>query len=433
MCGIAGASLNPNDHKLNLRTASAALLRGIASRGPDATGAAWYDHDEDAVKLTKIAVNTEKFLTARKEILPETTPVIILHTRFATTGSKSERKNNHPIHHGNIVGVHNGVLWDHKGMFREMGREPLADVDSEAIFALLNGGVRPEKVLNKVEGDAAIGWIDLEDPEVLHLACVVDRPLFIAQTAEGSLMFASTKAAIQDAAKACDVTLEYEHEVEQGKYLKVVGGIITEYLPIPGVKSNAAWANRYSWTSGRTTTPTITNTSASRKPDAPTAKELTDTVGDTWEYSSSAKRYVKVEKQTPAQRAKAAKQVKKADETWTSRKTSAELVRIAKNGNQYAIAELLRRGYNRDGVSLRIPTTSELVQMCKRQGGHQWAENQLRFQNLDRHGKPVLKINDMSMDELVVLAGGGSQAAVKALAELGLDRTGSPLLSGSEV
>jgi predicted glutamine amidotransferase len=372
MCGIAGISLSPNDTKLNVRTASVALLRGIASRGPDATGAAWYDHDQDAVKLTKIAVNTEKFIAARKDVLPETTPVIILHTRFATTGDKAKRENNHPIHHGNIVGVHNGVLWDHKGMFEDMGRKPLADVDSEAIFALLNDGVRPEKVLNQVAGDAAIGWIDMTDPDVLHLARVVDRPLFIAQTTEGSLLYASTKYAIQDAAKQAGVKLEYEHEVEEGKYLKVVGGVIAEYLDIPGVKRNAAWSNRYAWTSGGTA-----------------AKA--STLDDDWDWTDSTRVY---SKSAPARQNKAKTAPKdgpKVDKPeWFTTKANHELIRIANSGSPKAKAELKARGYSEEGTYQHKLTDDDLVTMCKAKGGHPWAAKQLAARALRPDGSPMV-------------------------------------------
>jgi glucosamine 6-phosphate synthetase-like amidotransferase/phosphosugar isomerase protein len=232
---------------------SAGLLAGIANRGPDATGAAWYDVKEQAVKVTKIAVNAAKFLAARRDVLPETTPVMILHTRMATHGSVNDRVNNHPVRHANILGVHNGVLWNDDEIFKDLGYKRNGAVDSEAIFALLSHGADPTKVLSEIGGDAALAWINLDEPDVLHLALVNGRPLNIAQTKEGSLVAASTAEACRSALKAAGLEASYEFQLEEAKYMKVVGGTITDYVDIPGVTVNKAWTGKYSYTSGNTT------------------------------------------------------------------------------------------------------------------------------------------------------------------------------------
>lgn len=427
ICGIAGISLSPNDKKMNVREVATDLLFGIASRGPDATGAAWYDHESDAVKLTKIAVNTAKFLAARKEVFPETTPVMILHTRMATTGSKANRGNNHPIHHGNVIGVHNGVLWDHTGMFKDMGRKPLAEVDSEAIFALLNGGAKPEKVLNKVAGDAAIAWIDLEDPEVLHLARVVDRPLYIAQTVEGSLLFASTKEAVQRAAKNSGLTIEFEQDVEEGKYLKVVGGVIAEYLDIPGVKRNDAWSKKYAYTSGHGTS------SAQGWDDS----DDWDSIGTrSRTYPSKAATPGKyVTTVTPDGRTvtsriadKPALPEIKNTTQWFSGKSTKELVSLVQSNSKTAVIELKCRGLDEKGELERLLSDNELVELnAAIKGGHRWAERQLDYRGILPDGTSKSESEIMDTDELVILAAGGSTLAVESLEARGFDQTGMPL------
>jgi predicted glutamine amidotransferase len=426
MCGIAGISLSPNDQKMDVAKVAAVLLKGIASRGPDATGAAWFDHTEDAVKLTKIAVPVAKFLTARQEVLPKTTPAMILHTRMSTHGSTSVRGNNHPIRYDNIIGVHNGVLWDHKGMFKDMNKKPNFEVDSEAIFALLSGGdVRPEKVLNKTAGDAAIAWINLDEPEVLHLARVVDRPLFIAQTEEGSLLFASTALAIKQAAKENGLTLEYEAEVEEAKYLKVIGGVIAEFLDIPGVKKNANWSQKYAYTSGAGGWDDYeweggVTTSASkggRKPDDPkagTTKPAVKGIGaktDTCEVPGAAK---KTGTDYP----------KGSYSTWFTSKTVTELVSLAKNGSLLAEQELEDRGRDHLGVQKFHVQTQELVAMADE--GSVFAQVELAVRGLNTKG--VVIEGRMSVDSLVTEAAGGSQYAIGRLRDIGYDRTGTPLL-----
>ncbi|WIC89112.1 glutamine amidotransferase domain protein [Arthrobacter phage Ottawa] len=251
MCGIAGISVAADDTTINTRVVAAELLRGIESRGRQATGAAWLAKDGNTVDLTKVAVTAKTFLQHREEHLPETTPVMILHTRTGTHGSGANRDNLHPVVHERIVGVHNGVLRNHGKLFTAAKRVPTAEVDSEGIMAILNIEEHPTKVLGQLEGDAAVAWIDLEQPEVLHLACVTGRPLCIGQTKQGSLIFASTTKAVRDAAAAGGLELVFEEEVKEETYLRVVKGIIMESLTIEGVThSSAAFRQKYAYTSG---------------------------------------------------------------------------------------------------------------------------------------------------------------------------------------
>ncbi|ASR83977.1 glutamine amidotransferase domain protein [Arthrobacter phage Shrooms] len=252
MCGIAAISLSPNDRDLNVAKAAASLLRSIEKRGRHATGAAWYRHEDDTVAVTKVAATATIFLKHREEILPETTPAMLLHTRYATHGNVEERANNHPIQHDMILGVHNGVLQNHEAILKDLKVTPNTPVDSEAIMALLNDPTQhPASVLGSLRGDAAIGWIDLREPEVLHLARVSGRPLCIAQTKGGSLLMASTMEALNQAAKDAGVEFDFTEEVPEAKYLRVAAGRIDEYVDIQGVvKAEDDWREQFAWTSG---------------------------------------------------------------------------------------------------------------------------------------------------------------------------------------
>lgn len=250
MCGIAGLSLSPQDTKMNARTAAEALLLGIASRGRHATGAAWYRPEQDDVALTKVAAPVTRFLPARIHLLPEATSAMLLHTRYATHGTVDDRGNNHPVEHGHIMGTHNGVLRNHAELYRLSGRTATHEVDSEAVMALLNTDRHPAEVLPQIRGDAALAWIDLRDPSTLHLARVTGRPLCLAQTAGGSLLYASTLQALRAAATACRVDLAYEEEVPEGTYIKVVRGMLAEVTKLDGVVVDAAFTAKYAYTSG---------------------------------------------------------------------------------------------------------------------------------------------------------------------------------------
>ncbi len=250
MCGIAGLSLSPQDTQTNARSAAEQLLTGIASRGRHATGAAWYRPEQDDVAMTKVAAPVHRFLPARLHLLPEHTPAMLLHTRYATHGSVEDRGNNHPVEHGHILGTHNGVLRNPEELYRLAGATPQNAVDSEAVMALLNTDAHPADVLPHIRGDAALAWLDLRDPSTLHLARVTGRPLCIAQTAGGSLLYASTMMALRTTAKACRITLAYEEEVPEGTYLKVIRGMLAEVVKLSGVVTDAAFTAKYAYTSG---------------------------------------------------------------------------------------------------------------------------------------------------------------------------------------
>jgi glutamine phosphoribosylpyrophosphate amidotransferase len=116
---------------------------------------------------------------------------LVGHVRYATHGSTMELTNNHPIIHGEVIGVHNGVLRNHEEILRETGREePQTEVDSEAIFAAVNRwGHRAG--LRRIVGDMVTVYTKTSKPENLWIARTNGRTLVIARTAAGSLVFAS--------------------------------------------------------------------------------------------------------------------------------------------------------------------------------------------------------------------------------------------------
>jgi glucosamine 6-phosphate synthetase-like amidotransferase/phosphosugar isomerase protein len=230
MCGIAGFSLAENEN-VNAVEASMALLRQIQARGRDATGAAWVKYDKQAKKasicVSKAPVRASMFEPYLRQMSPKTSRVI-LHTRMATQGSPQNNLNNHPIVAGRIVGIHNGVLHNDDAIFEHLkGVVRKGKVDSEAAFALLNHTEhRPVDVLESVKGRAALAWFDASNKRPLHLARVSGSPLFIGQTAEGSLFFASTMPLLVQACEDARIDLRYVEEVDEKTYLRVERGEI---------------------------------------------------------------------------------------------------------------------------------------------------------------------------------------------------------------
>lgn len=242
MCGIAGLSLAPEEKTYPTRVA-AAMLREIESRGPDATGVAYVQPGTLDVMYSKRAVRARVFAPTMSL---EGSRTAILHTRWATKGSFRVEENNHPIVRPGIVGVHNGQIRNDDDLFKVLGSERYGEVDSEAIFALVQAEVSqtvPER-LSVLQGSAAIAWLNVDDEgksdRVLHLARVSASPLWIGQTKKGSTLFGSTRPTIMAGAQAMNSRLVFEHQVEEGTYFRIRRGVIIEWTGIPGSKTASA-------------------------------------------------------------------------------------------------------------------------------------------------------------------------------------------------
>jgi asparagine synthetase B (glutamine-hydrolysing) len=135
--------------------------------------------------------------------------------------------NNHPIRHGSVVGIHNGLIANDDALLERYGierHEPEMTVDSEAIFALMEHRSHDPRALQEMRGAMAAAWLDERDPETLYLARGVARPLWLGQT-DGDLYFASTRRALAIVGDALRVRLALR-EVREGRLLQVVAGRI---------------------------------------------------------------------------------------------------------------------------------------------------------------------------------------------------------------
>src|SRR6185437_13845675 len=87
----------------------------------------------------------------------------LVHVRDYTKGHPRIEANNHPIRHGAVVGVHNGIIFNDDDLMEQHGferAEPLMTVDSEAIFALAEAAWGAASAFEQLNGSMATAWLD---------------------------------------------------------------------------------------------------------------------------------------------------------------------------------------------------------------------------------------------------------------------------------
>src|SRR3954452_2230691 len=177
MCGIAGYSLSARS-SVHRTLAAQALLAGIADRGADAVGYAYRGPEDDYPTVVKQRTPASQLLD--RIDVPETAAELLLHVRDYTKGHPSIAANNHPVRHGPVTGIHNGIITNDDellGQFACARSEPKMTVDSEAIFALAAHSGNDPAALEALVGAMATAWLDERDPGSLYLARGIGRPL----------------------------------------------------------------------------------------------------------------------------------------------------------------------------------------------------------------------------------------------------------------
>ena len=178
MCGIAGYSVSPASSAPRTLAAQA-LLAGIAERGADAVG---YAHRGSAAEITSHKQRSGATALLDELHIPDDATQALVHVRDYTKGHPRIEANNHPIRHGGVVGIHNGIIVNDEEIFARYGferAEPDMSVDSEAIFALAEHAEGNADALEELRGAMATAWFDDRLPSTLFLAAAVGRPLWV--------------------------------------------------------------------------------------------------------------------------------------------------------------------------------------------------------------------------------------------------------------
>jgi glucosamine 6-phosphate synthetase-like amidotransferase/phosphosugar isomerase protein len=225
MCGIAGYSLSESSG-VERTLAAQALLAGIAERGADAVGYA-YRRGSSPVTIHKQRSGASALLD--QVVLPASATEALIHVRDYTKGHPRIEANNHPIRHGSVVGIHNGIIFNDDELMEHHGfqrAEPEMTVDSEAIFALAEAHDAAPQALEQLRGSMATAWLDERRPGTLFLARGVGRPLWVG-TGRDETLFASTKAALEVAERFLRLKLR-KREIAEGTLVLVADGEVVE-------------------------------------------------------------------------------------------------------------------------------------------------------------------------------------------------------------
>jgi glucosamine 6-phosphate synthetase-like amidotransferase/phosphosugar isomerase protein len=224
MCGIAGYSLSARSD-VDRTLAAQSLLAGIAERGADAVGYAYRGPCDAYAVVTKQRTPASQLLD--RVVVPAAATELLVHVRDYTKGHPSIPANNHPVRHGPVVGIHNGIILTDDELLEPLACarcEPRMTVDSEAIFALAAHSGNDPRALEDLTGSMAAAWLDARVPATIFAARGVGRPLWIGK-GKHELFFASTKAALEVVERYTRVKLR-KRDIGDGTFLELAAGRI---------------------------------------------------------------------------------------------------------------------------------------------------------------------------------------------------------------
>jgi glucosamine 6-phosphate synthetase-like amidotransferase/phosphosugar isomerase protein len=222
MCGIAGYSLSSRS-SVDRTLAAQALLAGIADRGADAVGYAYRGGPDEYPVVTKQRTPASHLLD--RIGVPEHATELLIHVRDYTKGHPSIPANNHPVHHGPVVGIHNGIIVNDDELLAPLScarAEPRMTVDSEAIFALAAHSRNDPRALEAIAGSMATAWLDQREPGTVFAARGVGRPLWLGRGRD-EVFFGSTRTALEIVSEYTGVRLRMS-ELRDGTFLALRAG-----------------------------------------------------------------------------------------------------------------------------------------------------------------------------------------------------------------
>lgn len=261
MCGLVGfyTSSAANDAELQLFKN---LLLVDQIRGMHATGVAKVDVKANSVAIHKMAHDAVDYLAhpdTKTFLDGARANIYIGHNRFATMGNKTDHDNAHPFQQDHITLAHNGGV-DHWGLDLLSGQNVKGvEVDSHMVtMTIAEHGIR-KAVTEKLSGDFALVWWDSKERS-LNFIRNRARPLWMAVTSSGNLVWASERAMLDMFLKRVNKPTGYRMEPtelmpnkhhkflfnEQGYRVGTVPTVVDmEFLDLPSPKWSGNWTEWY--------------------------------------------------------------------------------------------------------------------------------------------------------------------------------------------
>jgi predicted glutamine amidotransferase len=205
MCGIYGWQFTDDCDLPDYRTTVIATLlaRSMESRGQESFGAAvWSSRDQVEPTIIK---DTGSIMTYGDTVFAAATGArrVIVHTRQSTHG-KITPDNSHPFLVGDVLGVHNGIVYNHDTLNACYNRS--FEVDSQHIFAHIND----QLPLDDLDGYGTVVYSRLSEGHTnVYTGRSTGGALFVARLYAESvnvkdrkhigIIWASTGMAVRDA------------------------------------------------------------------------------------------------------------------------------------------------------------------------------------------------------------------------------------------
>ena len=180
MCGLTGVIFGRKRRRVTEREYLADLFTGLLelneARGPHATGATWVNRDGEHA-LIKQPMRASAFV--REDDygdflggIDNKTTLLMGHTRWRTRGCERNNRNNHPIRALDVIGAHNGTIYNAEWLATRFRMRLQTEVDSEVLVRTMAscwgpGGLQVNRFcarLGYFEGQISAAFACKEDP-----------------------------------------------------------------------------------------------------------------------------------------------------------------------------------------------------------------------------------------------------------------------------
>ena len=249
MCGIMGyysfGNTLPDKKKIEK------MFVLLETRGRDASGFAFIDPATKQLKVTKAPVPVFQVNQIPRLDNVGSAKVMIFHTRMKTQGEPSNNMNNHPLFtKDGLAIVHNGQIYNDKEIFtRKVKRD--AQVDSEAILAVLAKSKRKEdtikRVFEELEGAFAVAFIAQNEPDKLTLI-KKDNPIELYYNSNDDILYFCSERGIMQEALGIRPTYQRGFNVGENNYHSYqMEDNHSLIIGTNGIESYKKYQPRYSW------------------------------------------------------------------------------------------------------------------------------------------------------------------------------------------